>query len=104
MLVYKNEQEIETMLKNKSGKARFAEIRNLCKTVTYCQQANYGCGAQVPKIKETKTKTETKPKSQKQQKIAKKEEKQVNLVSEVLPRRKAAIKPAGFYRLCNITV
>ena len=51
LLVYKNETEIENMLKNKSGKARFAEIRNLCKSVSYCQQINYGCGAPVPKIK-----------------------------------------------------
>ena len=51
LLVYKNEFEIETMLKNRSGKARFAEIRNLVKSVSYCQQVNYGCGAPVPKIK-----------------------------------------------------
>lgn len=51
LLVYKNKAEIEKMLKNKSGKARFAEIKNLCKSVSYCQQANYGCGAPVPKIK-----------------------------------------------------
>ena len=51
LLVYKNEAEIEDMLKNKSGKARFAEIRNLCKSVSYCQKTNYGCGAPVSKIK-----------------------------------------------------
>jgi DNA-directed RNA polymerase II subunit RPB1 len=50
LLVYKNEKEIDEMLKTKTGKARFAEIRNLCKNVNYCQQVNYGCGAPVPKI------------------------------------------------------
>jgi DNA-directed RNA polymerase II subunit RPB1 len=48
------------MVKNKSGKARFNEIRNLCKSVTYCQKANYGCGAPIPKIKlESKKSTST---------------------------------------------
>lgn len=51
LLVYKNEAEIEDMLRNKTGKARFAEIRNLCKSVTYCQKDNYGCGSPVYKIK-----------------------------------------------------
>jgi DNA-directed RNA polymerase II subunit RPB1 len=60
LLVYKNETEIEAMVKNKSGKARFNEIRNLCKSVTYCQKANYGCGAPIPKIKlDTKKSTST---------------------------------------------
>jgi DNA-directed RNA polymerase II subunit RPB1 len=45
LLVYKNEDEIARLLKNKTGKQRFAEIRNLTKGVTYCQKSNYGCGA-----------------------------------------------------------
>jgi len=51
LLIYKNEKEITEMLKNKTGKARFAEIRNIVKNVTYCQKANYGCGAIVSKIR-----------------------------------------------------
>jgi DNA-directed RNA polymerase beta' subunit len=51
LLVYKNESEIEIMLKTKTTKSRYAEIRNLCKSVTYCQKQNYGCGAPVPMIK-----------------------------------------------------
>ena len=30
---------------------RLNEIKNIVKNVTYCQKANYGCGAPVPKIK-----------------------------------------------------
>lgn len=51
ILIYKNEHEISEMLKNKSGRARLSEVRNLVKNVTYCQKANYGCGAPVSKIK-----------------------------------------------------
>ena len=51
LLIYKNENEILEMLKNKSGRARLSEIRNLVKNVTYCQKTNYGCGAPVSKIK-----------------------------------------------------
>lgn len=51
LLIYKNEKEIAEMLKNKSGKARLAETRNIVKNVTYCQKANYGCGAAVSKIR-----------------------------------------------------
>ncbi len=51
LLVYKNEDEIRNMLKNKTGKARWAEIRNIAKNVTYCQKQNYGCGTPVSKIK-----------------------------------------------------
>jgi DNA-directed RNA polymerase beta' subunit len=57
LLVYKNEDEYAEMLKNKSGKKRFAEIRNLAKNVSYCQKANYGCGAPVSKIKKEIKKT-----------------------------------------------
>ena len=51
LLIYKNEQEIEDMLKNKSGKNRMNEIRNLVKNVTYCQKKYFGCGTPVSKIK-----------------------------------------------------
>uniref|UniRef100_A0A6C0LQ64 DNA-directed RNA polymerase n=1 Tax=viral metagenome TaxID=1070528 RepID=A0A6C0LQ64_9ZZZZ len=44
LLVYKNEDEVARLLKNKTGKQRFAEIKNLTKGVTYCQKTNYGCG------------------------------------------------------------
>lgn len=51
LLVYKNEEELTEMLKHKSGKARWSEIRNIAKNVTYCQKQNYGCGTPVSKIK-----------------------------------------------------
>ncbi len=57
ILVYKNEQEIMEMLKAKTGKNRLNEIKNLVKSVTYCQKAHYGCGAPVPKIKAEKKKS-----------------------------------------------
>ncbi len=51
LLVYKNERELDEMLKHKQGKARFAEIRNITKSIPYCMRPNYGCGAPVPKIR-----------------------------------------------------
>ena len=51
LLVYKNEDELMELLKNKRGKNRLIELKNLVKTVTYCQKQNYGCGAPIPKIK-----------------------------------------------------
>lgn len=51
LLVHKNEQEIQEMLKHKSGKARLAEIKNLVKSVNSCSKQGYGCGAPVFKIK-----------------------------------------------------
>jgi len=51
LLIYKNENELIDMLKNKSGKTRFAEIRNVAKNVTICQKPGYGCGTPVSKIK-----------------------------------------------------
>lgn len=60
LLVYKNEDEIEEMLRTKSGKARFNEIRKITSLVNYCQRADYGCGVPIPKIKiETKKSTAT---------------------------------------------
>ena len=55
LLIYKNEDAINKVLKNKIGKRRFNEIRKLCKNITYCQKENYGCGAIIPSIKKIKT-------------------------------------------------
>ena len=57
LLVYKNEIEIMEILKNKKGKNRLNEIKNLVKNISYCQKANYGCGSPVPKIKSEKKKS-----------------------------------------------
>jgi DNA-directed RNA polymerase II subunit RPB1 len=57
LLVYKNESEIMEILKSKKGKNRLNEIKNIVKSVTYCQKANYGCGNPVPKIRGEKKKT-----------------------------------------------
>jgi DNA-directed RNA polymerase II subunit RPB1 len=51
LLVYKTEDELIELLKNKRGKNRLTELKNLVKSVTYCQKQNYGCGAPIPKIK-----------------------------------------------------
>lgn len=57
LLIYRNERDIEDMLKTKSGKSRLNEVRNIVKNLTYCQKENYGCGAPVAKIKEEKNKS-----------------------------------------------
>lgn len=49
--IYKNEDEIMELLKNKKGKKRLMEINNIVKNVTYCQKQSYGCGAPISKIK-----------------------------------------------------
>lgn len=51
LLIYKNEKELNDILKNKVGKGRLAEIKNLVKDVAYCQRQNVGCGTPVSKIK-----------------------------------------------------
>lgn len=51
LLIFKNEEELLDMVKNKSGRTRLSDIRNMVKNVTYCQKAKYGCGAPVTKIK-----------------------------------------------------
>ena len=51
LLIYKNEEEIEEMLKNKQPKQRLKEIKNLVKNVTHCQKQYSGCGMIVSKIK-----------------------------------------------------
>ena len=50
LLIHKTEEEIAKLVKNKQGKQRFAEIRNICKSVTHCQKDNYGCGTPAHKI------------------------------------------------------
>lgn len=50
LLVYRNEEEISKLIKNKPGKVRFSEIRNICKSVTHCQKENSGCGTPAHKI------------------------------------------------------
>lgn len=52
LLVDKTEEELEAILKNKKGKHRFAEMRALCKNVSYCPRIDNNCGAPVPKIKQ----------------------------------------------------
>lgn len=51
ILIYKNENELIELLKNKRGKNRLIELKNLVKNVPYCQKTNYGCGSPIPKIK-----------------------------------------------------
>lgn len=58
LLVYKNEKELNDIIKNKTGKNRLAEIKNLVKDVTHCQRPNVGCGAPVFKIKLEHKKTD----------------------------------------------
>lgn len=57
LLVYKTEEEIIELLKSKKGKNRLNELKNLVKSINYCQKANYGCGNPVPKIKLEKKKS-----------------------------------------------
>lgn len=57
LLIHKNEDELLDVLKNKHGKSRFNEIRNVTKNVTHCAKAGYGCGTPVSKIKIEKKKT-----------------------------------------------
>lgn len=51
LLIYKNEEELYEMLKNKSNKAKLSIIKELTKSVTHCAKTNYGCGTPVSKIK-----------------------------------------------------
>lgn len=51
LLIYKNEDDIKEVLKLRSGKDRMTYIRAISKNINYCQYTNYGCGAQIPKIK-----------------------------------------------------
>lgn len=51
LLIYKNEAELEDMLKAKHGRSRLNEVRKLIKGISYCQANNYSCGTPVSKIK-----------------------------------------------------
>lgn len=51
LLIYKNENEMEELIRTKSGKERMTYIRAISKNITHCQKTNYGCGAPVPSIK-----------------------------------------------------
>lgn len=51
LLIYKNEDEMIDLVKMRSGKERMSYIRQISKNITYCQNPNMGCGAQIPKIK-----------------------------------------------------
>jgi DNA-directed RNA polymerase II subunit RPB1 len=55
LLVYKNEKEINDLLKNRVGKARFDEIKRLTSNITYCQNPDYSCGAPIPSIRDHET-------------------------------------------------
>lgn len=55
--VHKNEEEILDVLKNKKNQARFNEIRNVVKNVSYCQKPGTGCGIPTSKIKKDIKKT-----------------------------------------------
>ena len=55
LLVYKNEREINDLLKNRVGKARFDEIKRLTSNITYCQNPDYSCGAPIPSIRDHET-------------------------------------------------
>lgn len=57
LLVYKNEAELNEILRNKTGKNRLSAVRELVKEVQFCQRPNVGCGAPVPKIKMDTKKT-----------------------------------------------
>lgn len=51
LLIHKNEEEIADMLKHRTPKERFNEIKNAVKNVSVCQRPGYSCGAPVTKIK-----------------------------------------------------
>ena len=51
LLIYKNEREMNDILKNRVGKARFDEIKRLTGSITYCQNPDYSCGAPIPNIR-----------------------------------------------------
>lgn len=51
LLVHNTVAELDEILKNKTGKNRLAEVKNLVKDVAYCLRPGVGCGTLVPKIK-----------------------------------------------------
>jgi DNA-directed RNA polymerase II subunit RPB1 len=50
LLINKSIYEINTVIRNKYGKVRFAEIRKLTSGIKYCQRQDYACGSPVPII------------------------------------------------------
>jgi DNA-directed RNA polymerase II subunit RPB1 len=50
LLINKSIDEINTVIRNKYGKVRFAEIRKLTSGIKYCQRQDYACGSPVPII------------------------------------------------------
>jgi DNA-directed RNA polymerase beta' subunit len=50
LLLNKSLEEINTVIRNKYGKVRFAEVRKLTSSIKYCQRQDYSCGAPVPII------------------------------------------------------
>ena len=44
-------EELSEILKNKTGKGRLSEVKNLVKDTAYCQRPNVGCGTPVSKIR-----------------------------------------------------
>lgn len=50
LLINKSIDEINTVVRNKYGKVRFAEIRKLTSGIKYCQRQDYACGSPVPII------------------------------------------------------
>jgi DNA-directed RNA polymerase II subunit RPB1 len=51
LLVHKDDDAVQHLLKTKSGKARLSELKQLSKNVKYCRKKKQGCGAPVSKIK-----------------------------------------------------
>ena len=51
LLIYKTEKDMNEILKNRIGKARFDEIKRLTSSITYCQNPDYSCGAPIPSIR-----------------------------------------------------
>uniref|UniRef100_A0A6C0H092 DNA-directed RNA polymerase II subunit RPB1 n=1 Tax=viral metagenome TaxID=1070528 RepID=A0A6C0H092_9ZZZZ len=51
LLIYKTEKEMNDILKNRIGKARFDEIKRLTSNITYCQNPDYSCGAPISSIR-----------------------------------------------------
>jgi DNA-directed RNA polymerase II subunit RPB1 len=51
LLIYKTEKDMNDILKNRMGKARFDEIKRLTSNITYCQNPDYSCGAPIPSIR-----------------------------------------------------
>jgi len=50
ILINKSIDEINTVIRNKYGKVRFAEIKKLTSGIKYCQRTDYACGSPVPII------------------------------------------------------